>query len=31
VSDTFLRGQQIMADDVVTQTAAGRYLARPTA
>lgn len=31
VTDTFLRGQQIMTDGVVTKTAVGRYLARPTA
>ena len=31
VTDTFLRGQQIMTDGVVTDETPGRYLARPTA
>ncbi|WP_326552086.1 dihydroorotase [Micromonospora sp. NBC_01813] len=30
VTDTFLRGRQIMTDGVVTTEPAGRYLARPT-
>lgn len=30
VTDTFLRGEQVMTDGVVGTTATGRYLARPT-
>ena len=30
VTDTFLRGEQVMADGVVGTAATGRYLARPT-
>ena len=31
VTDVFLRGEQIVTDGVVTETAGGRYLSRPTA
>lgn len=31
VTDTFVRGRQVMTDGVVTATGGGRYLARPTA
>ena len=30
VTDVFLRGQQVVTDGRVTETAQGRYLARPT-
>ena len=30
VTDTFLRGQQVVTDGQVTEVAGGRYLARPT-
>ena len=30
VTDTFLRGQQVMTDGVVTEESHGRYLSRPT-